>query len=193
MDSVFLQFLITTIISVSSVFAAIFIPWRIMRKQNNIAIFDKRFEIYKIVKKIIAFAEPVQKLKGLPNNPNPSSGQLGVALLSIWCNSEKLSNQFWKEDELKNNPQAKIDLINAIDDCLSNEIIILESSEFLFNKKAYCFIDKLKSKYSALIACIESSLFDNNLDNFDEIKTSFCNFINEQKENIKYIEKELKL
>ena len=193
MDNVFLQFIITTFISGFSVFAAIFIPWRIMRKQNNIAIFDKRFEIYKIVKKIMAFAEPVQKLKGLPHNPNLSSGQLGIALLSIWCNNENLTKQYWKENELRNNPQAKIDLINAIDDCLSNEIIILESSEFLFNKKAYYFIDKLKSKYSILIACCESSLFDNNVDNFDEIKTSFCNFVNEKKDNIKYLEKELKL
>lgn len=193
MDNVFLQFLITTFISGFSVFAAIFIPWRIMRKQNNIAIFDKRFEIYKIVKKIMAFAEPVQKLKGLPHNPNPSSGQLGIALLSIWCNNENLTKQYWKENELRNNPQAKIDLINAIDDCLSNEIIILESSEFLFNKKAYYFIDKLKSKYSTLIACCESSLFDNNVENFDVIKTSFCNFVNEKKENIKYLEKELNL
>ena len=40
MDNVFLQFLITTFISGFSVFAAIFIPWRIMRKQNNIAIFE---------------------------------------------------------------------------------------------------------------------------------------------------------
>ena len=193
MDSVSLQFLITTLISVFSVFAAIFIPWRIMRKQNNIAIFDKRFEIYKTVKKIIAFVEPVQKLKGLPNNPNPSSEQLGIALLSIWCNSENLSKQYWKGNELKNNPQAKIDLINAIDDCLSNEIIILESSEFLFSKKVYCFIDKLKSKYLALITCFESSLFDSNVDNLNEIKTSFCNFVNEKKENIKFLEKELKL
>ena len=193
MDDVCVQFLITTLISGFSVFAAIFIPWRIMRKQNNIVIFDKRFEIYKIVKKIIAFVEFVQKLKGLPHNPNPSSGQLGIALLKIWCNNENLSKQYWKEEELRINPQAKIDLINAIDDCLSNEIIILESSEFLFSKKVYCFVDKLKSKYLALITCFESSLFDSNVDNLNEIETSFCNFVNEKKKNIKFLEKELKL
>lgn len=64
MDNVFLQFLITTFISGFSVFAAIFIPWRIMRKQNNIAIFDKRFEIYKIVKKNNGFCRACSKTKG---------------------------------------------------------------------------------------------------------------------------------
>lgn len=39
----------------------------------------------------------------------------------------------------------------------------------------------------------ESSLFDSNVENFDVIKTSFCNFVNEKKENIKYLEKELNL
>lgn len=39
----------------------------------------------------------------------------------------------------------------------------------------------------------ESTLSDSNVENYDEIKTSFCNFVNEKKENIKYLEKELNL
>ena len=63
MEPLIIQFIITTIISVISVFAAGFIPWRIMQKQNKIAVFDKRFAVYQEIKKIVAFAESVRKLE----------------------------------------------------------------------------------------------------------------------------------
>ena len=193
MEPLIIQFIITTIISVISVFAAIFIPWRIMQKQNKIAIFDKRFAVYQEIKKIVTFAEPVQNLKGLPNNPNPTEKQLSIALLSIWCQKERETEALWKEFSHTNDANTTMKLFNAIEKRLEKQITLLEISEFLFNKNTFNFVNDLKIRYNDLIVSMERSFITNDASNFCQVKKDFCSFVNERGSEIKTLEKELKL
>ena len=193
MEPLIIQFIITTIISVISVFAAGFIPWRIMQKQNKIAIFDKRFAVYQEIKKIVTFAEPVQNLKGLPNNPNPTEKQLSIALLSIWCQKERETEALWKEFSPTNDADTTMKLFNAIEKRLEKQISLLESSEFLFNKNTFNFVNDLKIRYNDLIVSMERSFITNDASNFCQVKKDFCSFVNERGSEIKTLEKELKL
>ena len=195
MEPLIIQFIITTIISVISVFAAIFIPWRIMQKQNKIAIFDKRFAVYQKIKKIVAFAEPVQNLKVLPNNPNPTEEQLSIALLNVWCQRERKTELLWEGFSLANdaNTNTTMKLVNAIEKRLEKQIALLESSEFLFNKNTFNFVNDLKIRYNDLIVSMERSFITNDASNFCQVKKNFCFFVNERGSEIKTLEKELKL
>ena len=172
MEPLIIQFIITTIISVSSSFAAIFIPLRIMKKQNKIAVFDKRFAVYQEIKKIVAFAEPVQKLKELPNNPNPTEKELSITLLNVWCQRERETELLWK-DSLSNDANAKMKLFNVIEKRLEKQITLLESSEFLFNKNTFNFVNDLKIRYNDLIVSMERSFITNDASNFCQVKMIF--------------------
>ena len=193
MEPLIIQFIITTIISVISVFAAIFIPWRIMQKQNKIAIFDKRFAVYQEIKKIVTFAEPVQNLKELPNNPNPTEEQLSIFLLSGWCQREWETEILWEEFSHTNDANTTMKLFNAIEKRLEKQISLLESSEFLFNKNTFNFVNDLKIRYNDLIVSMERSFITNDASNFCQVKKDFCSFVNERGSEIKTLEKELKL
>ena len=193
MEPLIIQFIITTIISVSSLFAAIFIPLRIMKKQNKIAVFDKRFAVYQEIKKIVAFAEPVQKLKELPNNPNPTEKELSIALLNVWCQRERETELLWKEFSHTGDADTKMKLFNAIEKRFEKQIALLESSEFLFKKKAFYFVNDLKIRYNDLIVSMERSFIPNAASNFCQLKKDFCSFVNERGSEIKTLEKELKL
>ena len=187
MEPLIIQFIITTIISVSSLFAAIFIPWRIMKKQNKIAIFDKRFAVYQKIKKIVAFAEPVQNLKVLPNNPNPTEEQLSIALLNVWCQRERKTELLWEGFSLANdaNTNTTMKLVNAIEKRLEKQIALLESSEFLFNKNTFNFVNDLKIRYNDLIVSMKRSFITNKASNFCQVKNDFCSFVNERGSEIK--------
>ena len=191
MVSLIIQFIITTIISVSSLFTAIFIPWRIMKKQNKIAIFDKRFAVYQEIKKIVAFAEPVQNLKGLPNNPTEE--QLSIALLSVWCQRKWETEILWEEFSHTKDADTIMKLFNAIGKRLEKQITLLESSEFLFNKNTFNFVNDLKIRYNDLIVSMQRSFITNDASNFCQVKKDFCSFVNERGSEIKTLEKELKL
>lgn len=54
--------IISLVLASISVFAAIFVPYKIMEKQNKIAVFEKRFEIYCIIEKIINFSNAIENL-----------------------------------------------------------------------------------------------------------------------------------
>ena len=157
MASLIMQFIVSKIIPVSSFLAAIFIPWRIMKKQNKIAVFDKRFAVYQEIKKIVTFAEPVQNLKGLPNNPNPTEKQLSSFLLSGWCQRERETEILQEEFSRTKDADTKMKLFNAIEKRLEKQISLLESSEFLFNKNTFNFVNDLKIRYNDLIVSMERS------------------------------------
>lgn len=193
MASLIMQFIVSKIIPVSSFLAAIFIPWRIMKKQNKIAVFDKRFAVYQEIKKIVAFAEPVRKLEKLPNNPNPAEEQLSSFLLSGWCQRERETEILREEFSRTKDADTKMKLFNAIEKRLEKQITLLESSEFLFNKNTFNFVNDLKIRYNDLIVSMERSFISNTASNFCQVKKDFCSFINERGSEIKTLEKELKL
>lgn len=76
--------IISLVLASISVFAAIFVPYKIMEKQNKIAVFEKRFEIYCIIEKIINFSNAIEKLKTLPDKQNPDEIELSYCNLQIW-------------------------------------------------------------------------------------------------------------
>ena len=177
MASLIMQFIVSKIIPVSSFLAAGFIPWRIMQKQNKIAVFDKRFAVYQEIKKIVAFAEPVQNLKELPNNPNPTEEQLSIFLLSGWCQRERETEILWEEFSHTNDADTTMKLFNAIGKRLEKEITLLESSEFLFNKNTFNFVNDLKIRYNDLIVSMKRSFITNKASNFCQVKKDFCSGI----------------
>lgn len=193
MASLIMQFIVSKIIPVISLFAAIFIPWRIMKKQNKIAVFDKRFAVYQEIKKIAAFAEPVQNLKELPNNPNPTEKELSITLLSVWCQREWETEILWEEFSHTNDADTTMKLFNAIGKRLEKQITLLESSEFLFNKNTFNFVNDLKIRYNDLIVSMERSFITNKASNFCQVKNDFCSFVNKRGSEIKTLEKKLKL
>ena len=193
MASLIMQFIVSKIIPVSSFLAAIFIPWRIMKKQNKIAVFDKRFAVYQEIKKIVAFAEPVRKLEKLLNNPNPAEEQLSSFLLSGWCHRERETEILREEFSRTKDADTKMKLFNAIEKRREKQITLLESSEFLFNKNTFNFVNDLKIRYNDLIVSMERSFMMNKASNFCQVKKDFCSFVNERGSEIKTLEKELKL
>lgn len=193
MASLIMQFIVSKIIPVSSFLAAIFIPWRIMKKQNKIAVFDKRFAVYQEIKKIVAFAESVRKLEKLPNNPNPAEEQLSSFLLSGWCQRERETEILQEEFSRTKDADTKMKLFNAIEKRLEKQITLLESSEFLFNKNTFNFVNDLKIRYNDLIVSMKRSFITNKASNFCQVKNDFCSFVNERGSEIKTLEKELKL
>lgn len=173
MASLIMQFIVSKIIPVSSFLAAIFIPWRIMKKQNKIAVFDKRFAVYQEIKKIVAFAESVRKLEKLPNNPNPAEEQLSSFLLSGWCQRERETEILQEEFSRTKDADTKMKLFNAIEKRLEKQITLLESSEFLFNKNTFNFVNDLKMRYNDLIVSMKRSFITNKASNFCQVKMIF--------------------
>lgn len=156
--------LIPSIISLISIFFAIYVPYKIMNKQNMIALFDKRFKIYEQIIGIFKYIEHIKQLKTLPNNPNPSSIEMASTAYSLWCNqNQKLSVAY---DARINNKVDTIKIFNLIKisyDVLAEQMNLLESSQFLFDNDVSSMILELAKKYEEYIDLIISSFITNNI------------------------------
>ena len=86
--------IVSLVLASISVFAAIFVPYKIMEKQNKIAVFEKRFEIYCIIEKIINFSNAIEKLKTLPDKQNPDEIELSYCNLQIWFSMFNKANSY---------------------------------------------------------------------------------------------------
>lgn len=180
--------IISLVLAGISVFAAIFVPYRIMEKQNKISIFEKRFQIYNELEKIYRFSESVENLKTLPGMPNPQDNELAEANLIIWYN---ITNGL--QFEMKNSSSDFYKYIKAIDETRHKQQILLQTSEFIYGENVYKFISNLNDKYDNFLKVLSQNHFTHEGNNYLSAKNEFISFVNNNKDYSKIFKKYLKL
>ena len=118
--------IVSLVLASISVFAAIFVPYKIMEKQNKIAVFEKRFEIYCIIEKIINFSNAIEKLKTLPDKQNPDEIELSYCNLQIWFSMFNKANSY--EETI---PKDFLRSVKTLDEILTIQSTLLKSTSFL--------------------------------------------------------------
>lgn len=170
-----------------SVFAAIFVPYKIMEKQNKIAVFEKRFEIYCIIEKIINFSNAIEKLKTLPDKQNPDEIELSYCNLQIWFSMFNKANSY--EETI---PKDFLSSVKTLDEILTIQSTLLKSTSFLFGKDVSQFVLELEQKYQSFIKNLLQNLLAHIKNNNNSLtKTDFISYVNGhpnyQKLFIKYL------
>ena len=168
--------IISLVLAAISVFAAIFVPYNIMEKQNKISVFEKRFQIYNELEKIYRFSESVENLKTLPGKPNPPDNEMAEANLYLWFN---ITNGL--QFEMKNKPDDFFKYIKAIDETRHEQQVLLKTSEFLYGGNVYKFISNLNEKYDTFLKVLSQNHFSNEGKNYLTAKNDFVNFVNNNK------------
>ena len=164
------------LLTIISIVLAIYVPYRIMNKQNKIALFEKKYIIYQETESILQFSNAVEKLKVLPNNINSSTLEISKALFSIWINSnENVQSIFSMTQDDVNSLNNHMKRITAINYKLSSQKSTLYSSQFLFTKEYFILFSNLADRYvnytMNLRDCFEGHLVDNNADLILDDKT----------------------
>lgn len=180
--------IISLILTAISVFAAIFVPYRIMKKQNNIAIFEKRFEIYILIEKIINFSKSVEKLKELPDKQNPEEMELSYCNLQIWFSMFNKANSY--EETI---PKDFLTSVKTLDEIFTTQSTLLRSASFLFEKDVSQFVLELEQKYQSFIKNLSQNLLPHINNNYSLTKTDFISYVNGHPDYQKLFIKYLKL
>lgn len=181
--------IISLILTAISVFAAIFVPYRIMKKQNNIAIFEKRFEIYILIEKIINFSKTVEKLKALPDKQNPEEMELSYSNLQIWFSMFNKANSY--EETI---PKDFLTSVKTLDEILTTQSTLLRSASFLFGKDVSQFVLELEQKYQNFIKSLSQNMLPHiKNENYSNTKTNFNSYVNSHSDYQKLFIKYLKL
>lgn len=181
--------IISLILTAISVFAAIFVPYRIMKKQNNIAIFEKRFEIYILIEKIINFSKTVEKLKTLPDKQNSDEIELSYCNLQIWFTMFNNAESYDKAM-----PKEFLTTVKFLDEILTTQSTLLKSASFLFGKEVSQFVLELEQKYQSFIKTLSQNMLSYiKNDNYSNTKTNFNSYVNSHSDYQKLFIKYLKL
>jgi len=180
--------IISLLLTAISVFAAIFVPYRIMKKQNNIAIFEKRFEIYILIEKITNFSNAVEKLKTLPNKPNPEEIELSYSNLQIWFSMFNKAKSY--EETI---PKDFLTSVKTLDEILTSQSTLLKSASFLFGKDVSQFVLELEQKYQSFIKTLSQNMLPHNNNYYSITKTDFNSYVNSHSDYQKMFTKYLKL
>ena len=180
--------IISLVLTAISVFAAIFVPYKIMEKQNKISIFEKRFQIYNELEKIYRFAEAIEKLKTIPGMPNPPDNELAEVNLNIWYN---IINGL--QIEMNNDPNNFLKYIKAIDESRHEQQMLLKTAEFLYGENVFKFISNLNDKYDSFLKVLSQNHFSGEGTNYLSTKNDFISFVNNNKDYSKIFKKYLKL
>jgi len=177
------------VISLLSIPFAVYVPYRIMNKQNQIALFDKRFTIYQQVKQIIDFCSFIEKIKGLPIKQNPSSLDFAQSLLSLWCSkNEKVNAAFKMLQKEPNNSDNIFYFLEIATEALQEQVAVLKTSEYLLNDDASKQVLVLSEKYNEFITLLIGSIVNEDMKEYENKKNALCSFI----ENNKNIENNFK-
>ena len=128
--------IISLVLAAISVFAAIFVPYKIMEKQNKISVFEKRFQIYNELEKIYRFSESVENLKTLPGKPNPPDNEMAEANLYLWFNiTNGLQFEMKKIESERRKAEKNVKLLE--EKIFSLEEQKKEAENLLANPKVY--------------------------------------------------------
>lgn len=179
--------IVSLVLASISVFAAIFVPYKIMEKQNKIAVFEKRFEIYCIIEKIINFSNAIENLKTLPDKQNPDEIELSYCNLQIWFSMFNKANSY--EETI---PKDFLSSVKTLDEILTIQSTLLKSTSFLFGKDVSQFVLELEQKYQSFIKNLSQNLLPHiKNNNYSLTKTDFISYVNGhpnyQKLFIKYL------
>lgn len=181
--------IISLVLASISVFAAIFVPYKIMEKQNKIAVFEKRFEIYCIIEKIINFSNAIEKLKTLPDKQNPDEIELSYCNLQIWFTMFNNAESYDKEM-----PKEFLTTVKFLDEILTTQSTLLKSASFLFGKEVSQFVLELEQKYQTFIKNLSQNLLPHiKNNNYSLTKTDFISYVNSHSDYQKMFTKYLKL
>ena len=182
------------IISFLSIFFAVYVPYRIMSKQNKIALFDKHFSIYQQVKEILGFSFFIDKIGKLPLRNGNSSFDCACHLFSLWCSKrERLADAFKLLQKEPNNGNIKLNMLTLSSEVLQEQVIILETSEYLLNESISEPILLLSKKYNAFMTLVIGSLVNEDMKEYETKKNDLCDFIRTNTDILKNFEMFLKL
>lgn len=154
---------------------------RLQKKDQNISLFEKRYEVYLIFSEIVSNTEFLKKISSSDNfseqtNIDISSAFRDFCVNKIFSKTEekiKVLNNLKEESKLYASPRKdilmKIDILNqeilftALSE-LHEKILILNRSEFLFEKEISEKIIKFSKIYQSVL---EYSIINQN-DKFEE-------------------------
>ena len=149
---------------------AVIIAVSTARKQNKIAVFDKRYDIYQCLLKIVSFSDEL-KLNTKKNAQDISIKDRLITWVSVqrsaFCLSERISflpsniEEQMEYMQNSNDPLLLIQDIRTLREQLTKDSMVLMKGEMLFNEKITSKIMELDKAYfdyvSYLIKCYARS------------------------------------
>lgn len=181
-------------ISFLSIVFAIYVPYRIMNKQNKIALFDKRFMIQQQVKEILDFCLFIEKMESFPQKQIQSNLVIANNLFSLWCSKkEDLRNAFKLLQKEPTNGNIKLNMITVASKILQEQVTILESSEYLLDEKISKIVLLLSNNYNEFMTLVISSVIVDDMKEYENKKNALCNFLKSNNDIVNNIKKFLKL
>lgn len=177
---------ISVIISAFALFAAIRVPKKIAENQNKIALFEKRYEMYKTLYPIINFGESLMKIETERLNRSTAT-QRARHYLMVYLTNKNLNFNDSKNISLtfsfnhdanfkkvfyeihtpngENIPTYQMEFMKHI----SNQKAIIEQSAFLFDNDIYKLLKELASTYYLFMHLICNNIKIENM----EIEAAF--------------------
>lgn len=149
------QGFLSAVLSLVAIFAAIGIPAYIAHRQNKIALFDKRFEVYLLLQKIDTYYHSI-RLREFKKDPHEDS----IVCLINWIynvltNSECLISEKILIDHLENNIAAegtnKMDVYNELVPIISCQKNELQKGQMLFKGLVSLNLKMLADTYWELL------------------------------------------
>jgi len=181
-------------ISFLSIVFAIYVPNRIMNKQNKIALFDKRFTIKQQVKEILDFCLFIEKMETFPQNQIQSNLVIANNLFSLWCSKkEDLRNAFKLLQKEPTNGNIKLNMLTVASKNLQEQVTILESSEYLFDDKISKIVLLLSKNYNEFMTLVISSVIVDDMKEYENKKKLLCSFLKNNDDIVKKINCFLKI
>lgn len=186
--------IVPLLISFLSFFFAVYVPYRIMNKQNKIALFDKHFSIYQQVKEILEFSFLIDKIDKIPIKQNKTTLDYACNLFSLWCSkNQKLADAFKLLQNEPSNGNIILNMLTLSSEVLQKQITILETSEYLLNINISKPILILSQKYNDFMKLVIGSLVNEDMKEYENRKKTLCDFISANNDMLKSFEKYLKL
>lgn len=142
------------IISILSVIVAIYIPCKIADKQNKIALFEKRYELYQCIKLILILKKCTCDIQDFTKAPVVKNHIYAIITTK----------------EINPIIQFKIDKDNSlvIIHCVHKQLVEIRQCDFLFDENIFLSTQRLCKSYSGLITSLINLDLNTKTDLIDE-------------------------
>lgn len=188
---------ISSILTFAFSLVAIIIAVSTARRQNRIALFEKRHVVYTCLLKIKIYSERIAAIR-LKNKEITIQGLLAEWVLiqkSTFCLPEEISFVPLNKQTLyslaanQNDSELRIQDLKSIRNQQAKDSFILFQSESLFGKRIGKLIDTLDEAYNKYIDCLLLQYFNLCEPNEDRVKLSEDTFIQTSKRILRQLMK----
>lgn len=166
--------IIGTVATVAAIWTAILVPKQIAQRQNDIALFEKRFTVYQKIKMIYLLnSSLIHSFNSCEDYDYSKKNSCTV----YWIIDYFKPNKLERTDKL-NVAQLRVLAHAEISKCLSEFRSIVNSSVFLFNDVNYNKYDELLTSLKNLVDdCYSFYYFNGNLDYQEKAILAINNFL----------------